>query len=82
MDRTRDPQTNPQKAVKHRLQRTTAQQLAAALCAQLATLTPKLKPAQKTALLTAYRQGVTPLAAAGWLTSQQAATLRTLTDSL
>jgi hypothetical protein len=56
--------------------------LATALCDKLATLPPNAGPAATAAVVLAFRVGVTGLEHAGWLTSAQAATLRSLAGSL
>jgi hypothetical protein len=53
-----------------------------ALCTKLGTSVAKLRPAQKAAVVAAYKQGVTTLAASGWLTDAQAGVLRAAADAL
>jgi hypothetical protein len=55
--------------------------LAKAACDRLAVTQP-VTPARKAAAIAAYRSAVTALAAAGWLTPAQAATLRSLAGTL
>jgi hypothetical protein len=56
--------------------------LSTALCSKLETITPKLTPAQKNALLSAYKAGVQALVPLGWLTQAQAALLIDLANKL
>jgi hypothetical protein len=53
-----------------------------ALCAGVQAVTTRLKPAQKAAAIALYKQGVTTLARAGWLTPAQADVLRAAADAL
>jgi hypothetical protein len=48
----------------------------------LAAIVPRLTPAQKAALVNAYKAGVQALVQPGWLTAAQATTLKTLADAL
>jgi hypothetical protein len=54
--------------------------LATAACNQLAAVTPRLSAKQKAALIAAYKSYVAQLLAGGWITADQAATLRALAD--
>jgi hypothetical protein len=63
-------------------QKKAADLLASTTCSILTTLTPKLTASQKSALLAAYRNAVTRLATAGWLTQAQATTLSDLSNTL
>jgi hypothetical protein len=56
----------------------------AATCQTLDAIVPGLSPFEKTALINAYQATVDVLAAPfqGWLTSRQAATLKTLAAAL
>ena len=63
-------------------QRVAVDRLAAELCGRLTAITPQLTPTQKTALIRGYRDGVSALAILGWLTTDQATTLRRLADQL
>ncbi len=56
--------------------------LATALCRKLDAVVPLLKPAQKAALIAAYKSSVAALASLGWLTPAQAATLNSLASTL
>ena len=56
--------------------------LANAACAVVQAITPKLTVKQKAALVASYQQALQTLAAAGWLTKSQAATLAALAASL
>jgi hypothetical protein len=58
--------------------------LATAACTNLDTVSAKLKPAQRTALVAAYKKAVDALAGPtqGWLSAGQATTLKALADSL
>jgi hypothetical protein len=51
-------------------------------CKLLTQIGPKVKPAQKTAFIAAYQQGVQALAAGGWLTGAQASALSGLAGAL
>jgi Tol biopolymer transport system component len=53
-----------------------------ALCTKLGTSVAKLRPAQKAALVAAYKQGLSSLVAAGWLADTQAGVLRAAADAL
>jgi hypothetical protein len=63
-------------------QRAAADRLAAALCQGLSALAPRLTPAQRAALIRAYQAGIAALVAPGWLTADQAATLRRVASAL
>jgi len=63
-------------------QRAAVDRLADGLCRGLAALAPGLTPIQKAAVIRAYQTGVTALVAPGWLTTDQATTLRGLADRL
>lgn len=56
--------------------------LAEAVCAKVAAIEPALTPAQKAKLISAYKLSVDSLAVTGWLTTQQATTLKGLADTL
>jgi hypothetical protein len=53
-----------------------------ALCQRLAAIGPHFTPQQKTAFVNSYKAGVQALAAGGWLTPAQAATLIGLANQL
>jgi hypothetical protein len=63
-------------------QRAVVDALTAALSRGLQALVPRLAPAQRRAVIRAYQAGVGALVAPGWLTADQAATLRRLADAL
>jgi hypothetical protein len=56
--------------------------LAAAACAQLDSIQASLTPAQKAKLVARYKRAVDALASQGWLTPDQAATLKSLADRI
>ena len=51
-------------------------------CAWVKSITPHLSASQEASLKASFKNTVNSLAADGWITSAQAATLRTLVDSL
>jgi Tol biopolymer transport system component len=65
-----------------RTARTSIDRQVDALCARLGTSLAKLRPAQKAAVIAAYKQGIASLAASGWLTGAQADVLRAAADAL
>ena len=56
--------------------------LASDACAKLALIHPPLTPAQKAALISAYKRAVDDLVALGYLTPAQGTTLKGLADTL
>jgi hypothetical protein len=64
------------------VQRVAANSLVAVACKAVEAITRSTKPAQKRALVAAYKKGVDALRAAGWLTAAEAATLKSAADTL
>lgn len=62
--------------------RAAVDRLATALCTTLSSVEPGLRPVQRAALVRAFQGGISALAADGWLTPSQAATLRDLATRL
>ena len=62
--------------------RTQIDQRVTTACASLALITPQLTPTQKAAAIAAYKLAVDGLAALGYLSPSQAATLKGLADTL
>jgi probable HAF family extracellular repeat protein len=51
-------------------------------CSWVKAIAPKMSPSQKVGLLTSFKNTVTSLLAGGWITAEQAATLRAQVDQL
>jgi len=75
-------QGSPQYAKLSAKQKQTVDALAAGLCTTLGQIVPRLTATQKAALVSAYRKGVDGLVTTGWLTTDQAATLKKFAAAL
>lgn len=79
---TKFVQSSPKYLALKPVQQAQVTRLANALCVRAALISPHLTPAKKAAAIAAYQKGVDALAAAGWMSTAQAAVLKSLAAAL